>query len=120
MNLTRDQILAARPMRCEEIDIPELGGIVRVRMMSAGDRERYESGLIDDTAGDARRRIRVGELAARLVVFSVVDAEGRLVFSEQDIPQVAALDADVVRRIADVATRLNKIGAAAAEAAGKN
>lgn len=82
--VTRDSIIAvaAKPRSIREIVVPELEGTVRVRAMTGLERERLEQALIGVKATDAR---------ARFAASTVCDHDGKLLFSEMDIPTLNAL-----------------------------
>lgn len=108
--LTREHFLhfnAALPT--EKVDVPELGGHVYIRTMTAGDRDRFEV-QISQTRDNFR---------ARLVAFTACDEKGARVFDEGDIAMLSKLPANVVQPIAEAALRLNRLTAEAVEDLGK-
>ena len=127
MGATKEALLALS-LRRESVPVPELGdgAEVIVQEMTAAARERYGEGLMyedpddPDEKGEPRLKRRVGSLYARLVAFSVVDEDGKLLFGEGDVERVAGMPARVVERIAAVAARVSGIGDKALEAARKN
>lgn len=97
--LTRDQILAGPRPQVVEVEVPALGGKVAVRGMTIGDRDAFEIA----NAKDGGKFFR-----ARLVVASVVDAEGRPMFAASDLPALASLAGGTFEPVVDAATKLNK------------
>lgn len=103
--LTRDQLLAAAaaPLPSERVDVPELGGVVLVRGLSAAERDAFEQ-----TVMLARRRQRpLVNVRARLAATCLVDDAGTALFTPADIEQLGQLRADVLDRIVTVAQRLS-------------
>lgn len=102
MALTRDQILAASPaLRVERVQVPEWGGEVCVREMTAGERDRWDAWQIEHTGAD-----RFNDLRARLLVTVLCDEQGARLFSDADIEQVSRMPASVVTRIWSMAVDL--------------
>jgi hypothetical protein len=110
--LTKEQIFAARDLQTEDVDVPEWGGTVRVSVMSGKTREALMDLL---QAPQATSRFQALVLAS-----TVVDENGAPVFVESDIEQLRDKSTDVLVRLVDVAMRINKLGARAAEDAEKN
>jgi hypothetical protein len=101
--LSRDEILAAVKTRAEDytsVDVPEWGGQVLLRRLSAADAER--SGL---TSGDD-----TDEQVARVLAMSVVDEEGNLLFTEDDIKELAKIDVGVAAQVFTTAVKINGLG----------
>jgi hypothetical protein len=103
-------ILSKQDLRQETLSVPEWGCDVTVREMTGRERELYEQGLL--TGDGDNRKVDVGRLRARLVAFTVVNGDGRRLFDEADIDALAEKAGRPLKRIADVASRLNGIGEA--------
>lgn len=110
--LNRDQILGASDVQTQDVDVPEWGGIVRISMMSGAARDALQASLVDNK--------KTSFFEAALVAATVVDETGALVFTPEDIAALQAKNATVLTRVAEASMALNKIGAAAADAAVKN
>lgn len=118
--LTRDEIFAIDDLKTELVPVPEWGdGVgVRVRAFSLAQRDLYLAPT-RDLPEDAPRPTS-GELAARLVVHTTVDANGAMLFTDADIPKLLAKSRAAIDRIAEVAQRLNGFGPVAVKDAEKN
>ena len=108
--LSRDQILQAQDLRSEEVSVPEWGGVIRVRELAAGERERI-AGFV--TAHDGRSR----EI---MVALTAIDGDGNQLFSLDDIEELAKKGEAAIQRVAEVASRLSGIGRVAEAQAEKN
>ena len=117
--LSRDDILKPRDLKVEEVDVPEWGGIVRVRELTAEAMADYEASMVNvDSKGKgtpdfSNRRVK-------LLVRAVVDEDGEQLFSLVDVPALGQMPAGVIERVADVAERLSGMGDDAVEDAEGN
>ena len=92
MALSREQILTASPaLRVERVQVPEWGGEVCVREMTAGERDRWDAWQIDHTGPD-----RFNDLRARLLVTVLCDDAGARLFSDADIEHVSRMPAAIM------------------------
>lgn len=104
----RDQILAADDVTVEEVKVPEWGMAVRVRGITAADRDRLEAATVEQRGKDTKLNLQ--NIRARLVAYSVVDEQGARVFSEEDIALLGQKSATAVNRVFEVASRLSGLG----------
>jgi hypothetical protein len=110
----REQILAATDFDVETVDVPKWGVSVRVRTLTAAQRDQFEAGLTGDGRGN------LGNIRARLVCLCVVDDDGRRVFSDEDAHLLGTKSGLEVDKVFQVARRLNGMSAAAVEELEKN
>lgn len=118
MALTREQILTAPDIKTETVKVPEWGGEICVRSMTAADRDEYEQSLIASRGPDENANMR--NVRARLLVTSVVDGTGKRLFTEADVEALGAKGAKAVNRVYKVAARLNALTEADVEELAKN
>jgi hypothetical protein len=98
--LTREEILSRKvELARETVAVPEWGGEVFVRMLTAEERDRFEV-----TTADCKRK----NFRARLTAYAVCDHEGKNLFSESDVTWLSKQPAAALARIADVALRLSR------------
>lgn len=103
--LGRDAILAAEDIQTEDVAVPEWGGTVRVKGLTGSERDSYEAWII---SGKGKNRdINLRNSRAKLVMMSVVDAEGKRVFDEADIARLGAKSALGLQRVFDKAAALS-------------
>lgn len=106
--LTLDEILAAEAdvgRRVEPVDVPEWGGRVYVRQMTAAERDEYESSLWNDQ-GD---RVNRDNWRARFLVRVVCDESGRPLFRPEHAAALGQKSAPAVRRVYRAAAALNHV-----------
>lgn len=106
--LTRQDILDADDRQKEVLLIPEWGGEVIVRGLSATDRDDFESSLL--TKNGKKRDINTYNVRAKLAVRCLVDDEGTPLFSIEDIQRLGLKSASALSRIFEVSQRLSGIG----------
>ena len=119
VHLTRDAILAKDDIQIEELEVPQWGGIVRVRGMSGTERDAFEKARSREIPSGSRAARRAGNtttelirenIRAHLVAWCVIDDSGNRVFSDDDIPSLNAKSGAALERIVEVAMRLSGMG----------
>jgi hypothetical protein len=115
MTLTRDDILNLNDLKTEVVMVKEWGGEVIVRMMTGAERSAFED-KVATTSGD----INYVNFLEKLVVATVVDGNGNLMFTDADIPALANKSASAILTIAKVAKRINGLSAQDVEVLAKN
>ena len=113
--LGRDQILAAQDLPTVDVEVPEWGGTVRVRMMTGGERDAFEAGTI--TRHGRKIEQNLVNIRARLVALCVVDEKGQRLFSEADAAALGQKSAAALNRVFNAAQQLNALTEEAAGAA---
>ena len=117
--LTRDHILDADDLVFDFVEVPEWRkdgfDVVCVRTMTAGERDRWETALLDD-AGE----IRELHIRARLVSLTVVGEDGMPLFNNEHIARLTAKSAAAMDRVFAAASKLNGLSAADVEELAKN
>jgi len=116
--LTRDEILQVQDLPVEDVHVPEWGGWVRVRGLTAEERDRFEASILEGQGKHAR--VKMENIRAKLVAMTVVDEEGNRLFTDEDVAALAKKSAAAVQRVFDVAMRLSGLTEAAVEELAKN
>lgn len=108
MLLTKEQILQSEDRESVDVEIKEWGGTVRLAVMSGTARDAYESSLIDlKEDGTATRNLE--NIRAKLVAASIVDEEGKTVFTADSIVALGNKNGAVLDRLYEVANQLNTV-----------
>lgn len=115
--ITKEAVLTVSDLKHEDVPVPEWGGTVRVRELTARERDAFESTLRPATGSAAPD---TANLRARLCVRSIVGEDGSRLFNDEDADALGSKSAQVVDRIFTVAQRLSGIGADQGRAAEKN
>lgn len=109
--LTRDQILKADDLKKEEVSVPEWGGSVYIREISAGERLRFEAIHNKDPQKN---------FFSRVAIACVCDENGNALFNEGDIELLEEKSLPVLTRIYKVFEKINKTGMEEYEEVGKD
>lgn len=105
--LTADAILTVNDTVIETVPVPEWGGEVRVRGLTAAERDKYDREIIKvDKRGNTSLG-RLDNLRALLVVRCLVDEQGERLFADRSARELGEKSSLVVGRLYDVAARLS-------------
>lgn len=116
MSLTIEQILAAQDSNVEPVKVPEWGGTVYVRRMSAATSIDHVVAVRAIEGGDAEKaRAR---LAANLAAF-LCDENGKSLATIEQARQLVDKSAAAVMRIVEAGSRLNATDDSTVEAQSK-
>jgi hypothetical protein len=116
MTLTRDQIFAIDDLPTETVEVPEWGGSVIVRGLTAAETDDYElSSVVERAKGSKDAVISLANLRARLVVRAVVNEAGERLFSDDDAERLGRMSGLAVGRIFPTAQRLSGLSRKAME-----
>lgn len=118
MLLTRDQILGASDLRYEDVDVPEWGGMVRVRGLTGAERDRFEASITEQQG--KRIKMNTANIRARLVAMAAVDEAGKPLFVERDVAALGSKCASALDRLFDAARRLSGLSDGDVEELEKN
>ena len=103
--LTRDQILSADDLKTETVSVPEWGGHVKVRTMTGAERDAYEARSL--VKRGESRELNLVNMRARLAADTIVDNEGKRLFTESDVGALGGKSAAALDRVFGVAMKLN-------------
>ena len=103
--VTRDTIRAYKGKPPTPVNVPEWGGDVFVRVMSGTERDAFEA----ETYRMNGKNVELNRVnfRARLLVRTLCDESGALLYSAGDAAELGQQPADVLDRLASVASQLN-------------
>ena len=107
--LTRDWILKHEDLPRELIEVPEWGGSVYIRCLTAAERDAWEASVVNLEAKGKQPKTDLRNLRAKLVVRCACDEEGKRIFEDADIDALGGKSAAALDRLYSVAARLSKI-----------
>jgi hypothetical protein len=103
--LDKEAIFAVSDAVTQRVEIPLWGGYVLVRSLTTRERGRLEASIRE------RKGVNVDEnmalLRSRLVMLSVVDAQGKRLFEDRDIDFLEDRNAQAMDAICNVAMRIS-------------
>jgi len=103
MSLTKEQILAADDMGLLELEVPEWGGSVHIRVMTAGERDSYENEwMVNKSKG-------VDDFRAKFLQRVLCDDKGELLFTVEEIAKLSKKSARVVTKVWNAAMKHNAL-----------
>ena len=97
--LSKKDILKSNDLELECVEIPEWGGHVFVRGLTARERDEFEISIGESLNQD--------NLRARLVVLGACDEEGERLFNTKDAHALGKKNAAAVDRLFDAIQRLS-------------
>ncbi len=112
--LDRAAIIAVNDLKREEVEVPEWGGTVIVRELTAKERDTFFE-WVRKKGDDAFPEFRV-----RAVRLSLIDEQGDHLFMAEDEPELARKSTAVIDRLFEVASKLSGLQQKDVEEIGKN
>ena len=108
----RSQILEVEDATIQELEIPEWGCVVHLRVMSGMERDRFEASVAASAGPN-----RLINFRSRFAAMVLCDAEGRRLFTDGDVGVLSRKSGKALDRILDAGLELNGMKEAAEEAA---
>ena len=107
--LDRNAILEAKDLPTETVDVPEWGGQVIVRTLTGEERDQYETSMIEIVGEGTNREAipKLDNLRATLCALTIVDSEGKRLFTTDDVVELGNKSAAALDRIYDVSRTLS-------------
>jgi len=105
--LSAEEVLNANDIVTEEVEVPEWGGSVLVRGLTALERDRFEASVIQGSGKNTT--VKLENARAKLASLTVVGEDGKRLFSQADVAKLSQKSAAALNRIYNVAARLSGI-----------
>lgn len=103
--LTKEQIFALDDREQEDVWVPAWKTYVKVRGLTAGERDKYESEMLE---GKGKNQVvNLANARAKLIVLCCIDEEGKQLFTKQEMTVVATKSAAALEPLFDAARRLS-------------
>ncbi len=103
--LSRDEILSINDLPTEEVYVDEWKAWVRVRALTGAERDAFEQSVVETRGKSTRMNLR--NIRAKLVALTVVDEDGKRVFTDEDAELLGRKSAAALNRVFEVAQRLS-------------
>jgi hypothetical protein len=108
--LSRQEILESDDLTTEEVDVPEWGGTVIVRALAGVERDAYESEIFTAPKVQGMApEFNLQNLRAKLASRTMVDEDGKRLFSDKDVVALGLKSAAALDRVFSVAQRLSRL-----------
>ena len=108
MYLKRDDILNVDDLKTIDVEVPEWGGTVCVKMMSGKERDDFEASVVSFKNG--KQNVTTANIRAKLVQKTVIDPETKeLIFTVADIDSLGKKSSAALDRVFSAAQNLSKI-----------
>ena len=106
--VTLDQIKDSG-LKQEVVEVPEWGGIVRVRELTADERDEYEQSLMEARRFGKKIEVKPNfkSAKAKIVCKCIIDEAGNRMLADKDVLWVGKKSSAVLNRLADVIQRLS-------------
>ena len=96
--LSKADILGCNDIPTELVEVPEWGGSVKVRGMTAGERDRFD---------DMIRTQGLSALRATMAANGIIDENGKRLFTDIEVGKLAEKSAEALDRVVEVVSRLS-------------
>lgn len=104
--LTRELILGVLDLPTKDVEVPEWGGVVRVRAMTGAERDKFEADMLTEK-GEAKRDKFIN-VRAKLCAQVIVGDDGvTSLFTEKDVEALGKKSARALSRVFDAARALS-------------
>lgn len=121
--LSREKILGAQDLKYDEVDVPEWGGKVRIRSLTATERAKFEEHTYRVTQRVGAEGVNVEFFAhlvrLRLCVLTIVDENGNRMFADDEEDVLGQKSATGADRVFQASSKLSGLSAQAGIEAGK-
>jgi len=115
--LSAKDILGVSDIKIELVEVPEWGGNVYVKGMTGAERDKFEGGIVRIGAVPGKRgkpgtpgKLDLTDLRAKICSMTICDADGKRLFTEEDVQALSQKSAAALQRVFVVAQKLSGIG----------
>jgi hypothetical protein len=102
--LDKITILSINDIATEIVDVPEWGGQVTIRALSAKNREIMRESVTGEDG-----EVDITALKVKLIIMSAIDKDGNRLFEQNDFNGLSNKCATAIERLFVVAQRLSKL-----------
>jgi hypothetical protein len=103
--ITREELLKLSDRKVEKVEVPEWGGHLYVRNMTAAERVEYDHWILGPDGMPAIEGVRV-----KLAIMTCCDEKGERLFKREDYPTLSERDGAAITRIFNVSLHLSGMG----------
>jgi len=106
MALSKADIFNRKDHRIEPVDVPEWGGTVHVRTLTAAERDAFDASTVK-VGRNGKGEPCLDNLRGRLGVLVICTPEGDRIFEDADAGELGRKNAAALDRVLEVARRMN-------------
>lgn len=121
--LDKVAFLANNKIQVIRVDVPELGGSVLVKELTAGERDAFETSLIVKTRNEKGKEVKemsTADIRAKLCQRTMVGADHKPMFSDEEVTQLSAMSAAAMNRVYEASSKLSGLSDEDIEELAKN
>ena len=104
--LTKDQILQVEDLDTKDIYVKPWDGYVRIRTMTAHERDQFEQQMFSNKGG---KKDKLEDVRAKLVSMTLVDENNNRLFAEKDVKALSKKSSKALDQIFTEAQKLNSV-----------
>lgn len=104
--LTKDQILQVEDLDTKDIYVKPWDGYVRIRTMTAHERDQFEQQMFSNKGG---KKDKLEDVRAKLVSMTLVDENNNRLFAEKDVKALSKKSSKALDQIFAEAQKLNSV-----------
>lgn len=97
--LDKASILAAKDFRFEDVEVPEWGGTVRLRGLSASERDSFEN--------EATKTGELINIRSKFIATTLIDEKGNSLFTAKEAVKLGEKDAKVINNLFEIVRKLS-------------
>jgi hypothetical protein len=97
--LSRDEILSANDIHIEELPVPEWGGVIFVKTLSADERDQLEASIMEMSTEGKPKKMKLEHLRSNMMVLGICDDKGEKLFTLADISKLGKKSAAAADRV---------------------
>ena len=112
--LNKKAIFECDDIQSKEVSVPEWGGNVMVYGLTAGEKDMFETSLVND------KKVDLKDATAKLCVLCIRDGNGDRIFTDIDIEKLSGKSGKALKRVYEVAESLSGLARGDVEEIVKN
>ncbi len=117
--LSKSDILKADDLKTETVPVPEWGGDVRIRTLTAAQKDDFEAASLQE-GKKGQRKANLNNFRAKFCALVMVDDKGERLFGDAEVTKLGMKSCAAMDRVYDVAGKLNAMGQRDLEELAKN
>ena len=105
MFLKKDDILKVNDLNYQDVEVPEWGGTVRIRLMTGSERDAYEASLYEFKGTEVK--LNRDDMRCKLLARTLVDEKNERLFTDSEIKTLGKKSSKVIDKLFTIAQAMN-------------